>query len=328
MNSLLDELGKILCVKFTAYADDLILLVSVNDLDNLETKLNDSFKIIDKWCKRTELKLNLDKTKFMLLKKRKLSRDIVLNGRKLNLVDKVKYLGIVIDKNLTWYAHIDYLDEKINKLIGRLNFFAFIKSDLELSYKRRLYFSVFVPTISYAANIWFPYVKDKPSYISKLITMQNRVIRSLFKTYRCTSTVRLLKLLNIVSINYELHISLGLDKLDYVTRSLTKADKRSRFIEQIVCDYPIEIAFEDVLNFTNRFTLWCLLGTGPFKEFLYKINKTSDPYCRYCNLDIENFYHFYYICEKFRNFIVNSSSFEDICKHIVITLHKDVFLLN
>ena len=36
-------------------------------------------------------------------------------------------------------------------------------------------------------------------------------------------------------------------------------------------------------SITHRFTIWCLLDTGPFKDFLYKINKANNTICRYCD---------------------------------------------
>lgn len=147
MNSLLNKLEGIKCTKFTAYADDLILLVSTNELSLLESKLKEAFDEINHWCSITELKLNLGKTKFMILNKRKLPRDILLYNEKISLSDNIKYLGIIIDKNLTWSSHLDHLDDKINKLLSRINYFSFIKTDIELAYKKRIYYAVFSPTM-------------------------------------------------------------------------------------------------------------------------------------------------------------------------------------
>ena len=34
--------------------------------------------------------------------------------------DYVKFLGVLIDKNLTWRHHIDYIASKISKIVGTL----------------------------------------------------------------------------------------------------------------------------------------------------------------------------------------------------------------
>ena len=43
--------------------------------------------------------------------------NISLNGKKLKRVNKVRFLGVSIDDNLTWDAHIDYLETLLNSKI-------------------------------------------------------------------------------------------------------------------------------------------------------------------------------------------------------------------
>lgn len=122
------------------------------------------------------------------------------------LSEKIKYLGIIIDKNLTWNSHLDHLENKVNQLISRLNYFSFIKSDLEVFYKKMIYFSVFVPTICYASGTWYSDISDKITYTNRLKVLQNKTIKSLFNVYRCCNTAKTHKLLNIFDINVELRI--------------------------------------------------------------------------------------------------------------------------
>lgn len=325
MNSLLEKLKDVKCLKFTAYADDLILMISTSDLNQLEIKLRESFDIINSWCTTTELKLNLDKTKFMLLNKRKIPRDIKLYDNRVSLSKDLKYLGVVIDKNLTWNSHLEHLENKINKLLSRINYFSFIKSEIELLYKRKLYNSVFIPTMCYASNIWYPSIANKSSSLSKLNILQNRVLRSLFKTYKCTNSEKLLKLKRIVNIIAELNILKETTEIDKKLRSSSKKEMRLSYFSKL--DYDFIVSDSSVIDkFKNKFALWCLLDTGPFKQFLCKIGKTEDIYCRYCNLEVENFSHFYYSCEKFKN-IINSCNFEHTCTYIVKKLNQDKHLL-
>ena len=41
-----------------------------------------------------------------------------MNGSLLNRVNKVKYLGIIIDHKLNWVQHITYVQNKIAKGVG------------------------------------------------------------------------------------------------------------------------------------------------------------------------------------------------------------------
>lgn len=95
------------------------------------------------------------------------------------------------------------------------------------------------------------------------------------------------------------------------------------------CDYTeLKLNLEKTIvdSFSSKLVLWRLLDTGPFKNFLFKINKTEDQYCRYCNLKIENFQHFYYHFEKFLN-LKSVYSFEKFCNHVIKTWYKDEYML-
>jgi len=54
----------------TMYADDCALIISENDAQSLEVKRNDVIKSIDKWFCTNNLKMNLNKSSFMLFKKK------------------------------------------------------------------------------------------------------------------------------------------------------------------------------------------------------------------------------------------------------------------
>jgi hypothetical protein len=44
--------------------------------------------------------------------------NILIGGQKLNIVDKTKFLGVILDPNLSWKDHISYITKQISKSIG------------------------------------------------------------------------------------------------------------------------------------------------------------------------------------------------------------------
>jgi len=61
--------------------------------------------------------VNVNKTKVMRIRgiKKKVAEsglEIKLCGAVLQVVDEIKYLGVILDKNLTFSAHVDYLGKK------------------------------------------------------------------------------------------------------------------------------------------------------------------------------------------------------------------------
>jgi hypothetical protein len=60
----------------------------------------------------------------MLLSRRRKERtaiDIYLNNNPLEQVDKIKYLGIIIDKKFKFNKHIQYITNRCTKLIHSLS---------------------------------------------------------------------------------------------------------------------------------------------------------------------------------------------------------------
>ena len=84
------------------------------DLKNLNNRLNANI-----------ICLNVDKTEVVLLKSLKKQTDsdlyIKFNGKRLYPTDSVKYLGILIDKNLNWYHQISNVAAALNRANAMLS---------------------------------------------------------------------------------------------------------------------------------------------------------------------------------------------------------------
>ena len=89
------------------YADDTNLSTKVNKVRDISDQLIPEFTSILNWLKENRLSLNFMKTKFMLIgsiqKIQPLNNLIAIrvNGRLLKRVKRIKYLGSVVDENLT-----------------------------------------------------------------------------------------------------------------------------------------------------------------------------------------------------------------------------------
>ena len=93
---------------------------------------------------------------------------IVIDGNIIPLTSNTKSLGINIDNNLTWKAHINYITKKISKGVGVL-----LHLSKELSYNILIliYNTILLPYLTYCCIIWgFTY----QTYINKIFTIQKR----------------------------------------------------------------------------------------------------------------------------------------------------------
>ena len=64
----------------------------------------------------------------------------------LEAVDKIKYLGLVLDSKLTWTSHCKYLQDKLRKI----NYLLYhSKGYFSANHRRTIYINLFEPTLTY-----------------------------------------------------------------------------------------------------------------------------------------------------------------------------------
>ena len=86
----------------------------------------------------------------------------------------VKYLGILLDDNLSWKPHIDYISTKISKGIGII---ARLRHLVPFSTLLNMYRSLIEPYISYGLVAWGQAVN---THLNKIVTLQKRVLRLMY----------------------------------------------------------------------------------------------------------------------------------------------------
>ena len=80
-----------------------------------------------------------------------LDTDLFIAGVKIDMVDKTKFLGVVIDPYLTFNAHISYIKGKVARGVGILNK---CKRLLNASTLKTLYYSFLYPYFNYCNPLW------------------------------------------------------------------------------------------------------------------------------------------------------------------------------
>ena len=95
----------------------------------------------------------------------------VMSDQILRTVKQYSYLGVIIDHQLSWKPHTEYVCGKAMKLIGFLNRNLRTCSNAlkELSYKQFV-----LPVLDYASTIWDPYHQNQ---IDELEMIQHRAAR-------------------------------------------------------------------------------------------------------------------------------------------------------
>ena len=123
-----------------------------------------------------------------------LDTDLVIDGSKIELVNKTKFLGVIIDPHLTFNSHIQYIKGKISRGVGILNK---CKRYLSVSTLVTLYYSFLYPYLNYCNCIWGNTCR---SYLEPLIKLQKRAVRIISSAHRRAHTEPLFTNLRILTI--------------------------------------------------------------------------------------------------------------------------------
>ena len=96
------------------FADNTFLCTQNSDFDLLQQEVNVELENVFIWLASNKLTLNMKKSKFMLVTRKKKFPDLSfkINNAALESCDYYKYLGVVIDKNLNWNPHIAHISKK------------------------------------------------------------------------------------------------------------------------------------------------------------------------------------------------------------------------
>ena len=188
-------------MKLVIFADDTSLFCSNKNLEQLLNNINDELKKLKVWFDYNKLSLNVSKTKFILFGKKKVNIQVKLeiDGVEIEQVKDNKFLGVIIDDQLSWKAHIKHVQNKVSRSTAVINK---VKHVLDHKSLHTLYCSLVLPYLLYCVEVWGNNYKDS---LESLITLQKKTIRIIHKvgyrdhTNQLFLQSRLLKFLDIVA---------------------------------------------------------------------------------------------------------------------------------
>ena len=110
------------------FADDTNLFYSHNNIKILFKNANDELEKFLQWFKANKLLLNGGKTKLTLFHKPRDKDNLPLqlpnlkiNNNEIKRSSSIKFLGVLVDENLTWIDHITLVENKLSKNLGLLH---------------------------------------------------------------------------------------------------------------------------------------------------------------------------------------------------------------
>ena len=207
------------------FADDTAIVYSNAKLKSIKKRINIDLKLLMKWLNANKISLNVAKTEVILFRHPNKQIDynvrLKLNGKRLTFTTHVKYLGVILDENLSWKFHINSISTKLRKsngIISRLRYY------LPKSILISLYYALFHSHVSYSLQVWGQNLSNnsRPIKLQKsavrLITFENFNAHSkpLFRSLSIPPITELTFLLNI----YLVHKSLNSHTPDDIVNTL------------------------------------------------------------------------------------------------------------
>jgi hypothetical protein len=149
--------------KVVAFADDLLLAIRGESVRAVENYANVELSKITLWSKNKKIIFNEEKSKAMLVSRRKRREQkeikVYLNNKSLEQVIRMKYLGIIIDHKFRFQEHISYAAERCTKLIYSLSKMAKLSWGIKHAAIETIYKGAILPLLTYKAHVWIDAIK-------------------------------------------------------------------------------------------------------------------------------------------------------------------------
>ena len=180
-------------------------------IDTLEKAYRNILNYYYKW----KIKINDAKSDSIFFTRRRAKRflphrQLQLNNHKIDWSKSIKYLGIELDKTLTFSNQVQYTKLKTLKLIKTLYPFINRKSKLNHENKLLIFKSIFHPVLLYASPVWGNCAN---THLHSLQTTQNKILRLIlnkpfyYKTSKLHIKTKIKLLQDTISIRTQKFIS-------------------------------------------------------------------------------------------------------------------------
>lgn len=111
--------------KCILFADDISIIVTTdrknNTIDDHETEINNTIERLIEYLNKIELSINLKKSVYIQFNKSNNAKyNVKMKIHKIDEVTQTKFLGVTLDQDINWKAHIDTVSKRINKFVYAL----------------------------------------------------------------------------------------------------------------------------------------------------------------------------------------------------------------
>ena len=190
-------------LKFSLFADDSTTTYSDTTLELTLNTLQTEFSKVLGWLTANKLIINFKKTHLMVFtnKIRPQAISLDIDGNTILETRETKFLGVILDNQLSWHSHVKHISKKISKSAAILRI---LRDIFPLNILKTLYLTLVFPYFNYCNLVWGSAYTNT---LYPLVILQKKCIRLICKTEYLKPTnplfksTKLLKLSQIWEVN-------------------------------------------------------------------------------------------------------------------------------
>lgn len=161
------------------FADDKKIAKKINSIEDAQElqRLIDNFS---EWCRKNGLQINLSKCKVITFthKKQPIIFDYTIDGQKIERVNQIRDLGVILDSELNFVSHTEYITKKAHSVLSFVRRIS--RNNFGTDVSKLLYMSLVRSNMEFASTIWTPY---QSKYKKSVESVQKQAIMFLNGDY-------------------------------------------------------------------------------------------------------------------------------------------------
>lgn len=221
-------------VELAQFADDTATIAVSHSTSAVTNKLQRAANKISKYFSKWRVKINGSKSEAVLFTRKtaprhRPQRKLEVAGQQIEWKSSLKYLGMHLDKRLTFGKHVDEVLMKGQRVLKALYSLVCRRSRLSLTNKILLFKTVFRPTLTYACPVWAGCAK---THLQKMQRFQNRILKFMLDVPWWTRTLEVHESAEIELLENFLQRQLG----SFHSRCETSFDEE---IAQLFSDFSV-----------------------------------------------------------------------------------------
>lgn len=294
-------------VELHCFADDVAVTAVAKTIPELQDISNVAITAAIEWLEKVGLKIAAHKTEVVLLSSRKSVEcmRVEVKGVEIASAETLKYLGVLIDRRLSFKAHARYASKKAAMTAAALARIMPNVGGPRLP-ARRLLVAVSKATLLYAAPIW-SCVSTKKTYLDSARAVSRTMALRLIRGFRTISDDAAHALSGITPIDLDIKgkylASEGYTQLEIkewirgVWQTRWQESQRGRWTYKLI---PQLTEWADCEHKTVDYHMTQFLTDhGCFRGYLFRFRHVDTAQCLYCTDAVETAEHILLHCSRF-----------------------------